>query len=263
MRNLSAVLILATALTTIPTPQASPKLTKEIRKFFDKLTGRDRKKKEDKEVVEEQTARAEAAGCHDCMHNELDKAIAAVESASIVGTGIYSLLINNAINTVLDDAEGYVAKLRWGAESRFLSDLAEMASTEQARASLLLQIKIVEAYFNSDAPLMHFIQDLTVEKMELGRYQKAITELATNDSMHRNEALTEKIHAMVRRIEQRMAVIDGIYTYTIILVKDLFEPLNPPQLLNRRQDGRLYRLIEQSTESAQGETFFEEAGPEA
>ncbi len=252
MRKLIGVVLLAVAFVSLPTPQASPKLTKEFRKFFDRLTGRERKKKEEN-VPNERATPASQADCHNCTHQELDKAIAAVESASVVGTGVYSLLINNAIETVLNNAEGFLVKLKWGTEARFLSDLAEMSATEQARASLLLQVKIVEAYFNSDAPLMHFIQDLTVEKMELGRYQKAITELAANDSMHRNPALTEKIHLMNGKIQQRMAVIDGIYTYTMILVKDLFEPLNPPQLLNRRQDGRLYRLIEQSKETAPDE----------
>ena len=58
---------------------------------------------------------------------DLRTVIASLQSAAIEGPEIYSLVINDSIDRLLEKAEGFANSLRWGSNEEFINHLTSKA----------------------------------------------------------------------------------------------------------------------------------------
>jgi hypothetical protein len=200
------------------------RFAKRVRNMFTGLFSRKKKDKKEKtqDENEEQITKKDI---------ELSTVISTMQTAASTGSEIYSLLINNSIDTALKNAEKFLATLKWGDQEEFVAILNEKSSHHQrGKASLLMQIKIAEAYLDSRTPLLNFIQDITIEKNELKRYEEALVKLSTHEWVHKNETIKNRIDFMLTNLNEVKKNLELLHRFTMDLMSHHFEPLSSQSL---------------------------------
>lgn len=171
------------------------------------------------------------------IHHELTSIIESVENAVREGPEFYSEIVNTSVETVLNSTQKFLGNLIWGTQSSFITSLQDQYAKNLGKASLLLQIKITESYIDTRVPLLHFIRDITIEEIELDRYEKALLEIAANEWMQQHEHLATKIADMTHDIQEKKHSIKKLRLLTTELLSYLFEPLIPPTVEQQQTRG--------------------------
>ncbi len=195
-------------------------------------------KKEKKQDKKESATLAEHSSSNspNTQHPNVNEVISTMQAAAIAGPSIYTKLISDSIETVLHDAEKFLVSMTWGKQTSLVQHLEEKMRREPGKASLLLQIKIAQIYLDSSVPLAAFIRDLTIEEIELKRYELAILELSSQKWMKSNPTVKSQIENMLKRILETKVVLDQIDHFSKTLLSYLFEPLDPPKLFRPREN---------------------------
>jgi hypothetical protein len=157
---------------------------------------------------------------------------------------LYALLINNSMDSILNKAETTLLTLEWASNKKFIDILNAKMPHERGKASLLLQMKILEAYIDQKMPFKHFIEDVTKEKLALEKYETAITELQRSFFwLQENERVVERTEQVLALIHQGQGNLDTLDNLVLELLESTQSMLEPEVLRTHKDDSKGETLL--------------------